>query len=103
MRWAQKEVKMPAMKRGCHLVTHLIEREISSDLAQFRVGLAHIFIQHTSASLTINEVRDSSSSSSSSCRQLPFGSSAALLPRTGVACCWRLQAWGSQTAAQDNR
>jgi hypothetical protein len=24
MGWAQKEVKMPAMKRGCHLVTHLV-------------------------------------------------------------------------------
>ncbi|WIA08960.1 hypothetical protein OEZ85_008375 [Tetradesmus obliquus] len=58
MGWAQREVKMPAMKRGCHLVTHLIERDINADLAQFRVGLAHIFIQHTSASLTINENAD---------------------------------------------
>lgn len=37
-----------------------IEKEINSDLTQFRMGLCHIFIQHTSASLTINEVRTGS-------------------------------------------
>ena len=34
-----------------------IERQCRSELAKFDKGLANVFIQHTSASLTINEVR----------------------------------------------
>ncbi|PRW61568.1 UPF0047 -like [Chlorella sorokiniana] len=49
---------LPAMQRGCHLVNSLIQREIASSLQGIKVGLAHIFIQHTSASLTINENAD---------------------------------------------
>ncbi|XP_040376444.1 glycerophosphodiester phosphodiesterase GDPDL7-like [Oryza brachyantha] len=58
-KWAQKTVVIPAQRRGCHLVTPKILREIEGDLSGFKCGLAHLFLQHTSASLTINENYDS--------------------------------------------
>lgn len=57
MAWLQKEIRLPALQRGFHLITHVIEREIP-ELRDFKVGLAQIFIKHTSASLTINENAD---------------------------------------------
>lgn len=56
MVWKQHTVHLPSFRRGCHLVTDYIEREIGGSLKAINVGLCHIFIQHTSASLTINEV-----------------------------------------------
>jgi secondary thiamine-phosphate synthase enzyme len=58
-KWAQKTVTLPPHTRGCHLVTPLIVKEIEAELAHFKCGLAHLFLQHTSASLTINENYDS--------------------------------------------
>lgn len=58
-KWAQKTVTIPPQNRGCHLVTSKIVREIEEDLSEFKCGLAHLFLQHTSASLTINENYDS--------------------------------------------
>ncbi|GIM14359.1 hypothetical protein Vretimale_17315 [Volvox reticuliferus] len=58
MKFSQHEIRMPAMKRGCHLVTDKVLKEIGASLAAYEVGLANIFIQHTSASLTINENAD---------------------------------------------
>nr|XP_010932172.2 uncharacterized protein LOC105052892 isoform X2 [Elaeis guineensis] len=58
-KWAQKTVVIPPQRRGCHLVTSKITREIEQDLSGFKCGLAHFFLQHTSASLTINENYDS--------------------------------------------
>jgi secondary thiamine-phosphate synthase enzyme len=55
--WHQKTIRLPAVKRGFHLITHLIETEVP-ELANFKVGLAHVFIRHTSAGLTINEDAD---------------------------------------------
>lgn len=53
----QTSFRLPAFRRGFHLITHLIERNLP-ELKNFNVGLAHIFIQHTSASLSINENAD---------------------------------------------
>jgi secondary thiamine-phosphate synthase enzyme len=53
----QKEITLPAFPRGFHLITPMIERE-SQELAGIEVGLLHVFIKHTSASLTINENAD---------------------------------------------
>jgi len=53
----QKEIQLPVFDRGFHLITHLIEKEIP-EIGQIKAGLLHIFIQHTSASLTINENAD---------------------------------------------
>ncbi|CAB1261428.1 YjbQ family protein [Vibrio cholerae] len=55
--WIQKEVKISPKKRGFHLITDEIVRQVP-ELSKVSVGLAHIFIKHTSASLTINENAD---------------------------------------------
>jgi secondary thiamine-phosphate synthase enzyme len=54
----QREIKLPPYKRGFHLITDFILKEISSQLPE--KGLLHIFILHTSAGLTINENYDPS-------------------------------------------
>lgn len=55
--WAQHSIRLPAMKRGFHLITSIVTRGVP-ELKSTRVGLLHVFIQHTSASLTINENAD---------------------------------------------
>jgi secondary thiamine-phosphate synthase enzyme len=57
MGWLQKEITLPAKRRGFHLVTAEIVHQLP-ELQAYEVGLAHIFIQHTSASLTLNENAD---------------------------------------------
>jgi secondary thiamine-phosphate synthase enzyme len=57
MSWLQKEFTLPAKRRGFHLVTAEIVQQIP-ELQAYEVGLAHIFIQHTSASLALNENAD---------------------------------------------
>jgi secondary thiamine-phosphate synthase enzyme len=54
MIWVQRDVRLSAMPRGFHLVTREVERGVP-ELEQIEVGLAHVFIRHTSASLTLNE------------------------------------------------
>ena len=54
MHWIQKEILLPQKPRGFHKITKIIETNLE-DLKFFEVGLAHIFICHTSASITINE------------------------------------------------
>ncbi len=53
----QKKIKLAACSRGFHLITQVIVREFT-DIRQINAGLLHVFIQHTSASLTINENAD---------------------------------------------
>ncbi|HXV13916.1 MAG TPA: secondary thiamine-phosphate synthase enzyme YjbQ, partial [Candidatus Krumholzibacteria bacterium] len=57
MEWIQKEIALAPRPRGFHLVTDEVVRAVP-ELARFRVGVAHFFIQHTSASLCINENAD---------------------------------------------
>jgi secondary thiamine-phosphate synthase enzyme len=57
MPWTQRTVTLPAHERGFHLITREITAELP-ELARISVGLLHVFIQHTSASLTINENAD---------------------------------------------
>lgn len=52
--WIQKTITLPAFKRGCHVITRKVY-EALPELGSFEVGMANIFIMHTSASLTINE------------------------------------------------
>ena len=54
MIWVQKEVRLEQRPRGFHLVTREVE-DAMPELRQIRAGLAHVFIRHTSASLTLNE------------------------------------------------
>ncbi len=58
MKWIQKQISLVAKPRGCHLVTREVCEQFP-ELAQIRVGILHVFIRHTSASLTINENADS--------------------------------------------
>jgi secondary thiamine-phosphate synthase enzyme len=52
--WIQEQVTLGARPRGFHLVTDEIVRAVPR-LESLRVGLATVFMQHTSASLTLNE------------------------------------------------
>lgn len=54
MAWIQKTFTLKARSRGFHLITQEILEEVP-EIGRFNVGLCHIFIHHTSASLTINE------------------------------------------------
>jgi len=53
----QIEFKLPAHKRGFHLVTHAIEQHLP-ELP--KTGILHLFIKHTSAGITVNENCDPS-------------------------------------------
>ena len=52
--WVQREIELRARPRGFHLVTDEVVSALP-ELRELRVGLAHLFIRHTSASLTLNE------------------------------------------------
>ncbi|MEF1289474.1 secondary thiamine-phosphate synthase enzyme YjbQ [Vibrio sp. M260118] len=55
--WTQKTIQIRAKSRGFHLITDEIEQQLPQ-IRDYSVGLLHLFIQHTSASLTINENAD---------------------------------------------
>lgn len=55
----QKKITLSAKSRGFHLITDEILENIPG-LQNVKTGIAHIFIQHTSAALTINENADPS-------------------------------------------
>jgi secondary thiamine-phosphate synthase enzyme len=55
--WYQKEIVLPPHPRGFHLITHEIIAAVP-EISQFTIGLAHIFICHTSAALAMNENAD---------------------------------------------
>ena len=52
--WIQRELTLDPRPRGFHLVTREVEQAVP-EIAEIGVGLATIFIRHTSASLTLNE------------------------------------------------
>jgi secondary thiamine-phosphate synthase enzyme len=54
MIWIQGQITLAPRPRGFHLVTHEVVSAIEG-LGQIRVGMLHILLQHTSASLTLNE------------------------------------------------
>ena len=58
MTWSQHSLELAPRSRGFHLITREV-LEALPDLVNLRVGLLHLFLQHTSASLTINENADS--------------------------------------------
>ncbi|MHA4810445.1 secondary thiamine-phosphate synthase enzyme YjbQ [Flavitalea flava] len=57
MKIYQQAISLPARKRGFHLITSAI-LQAAPGIRQFRAGLCQVFIQHTSASLTLNENAD---------------------------------------------
>ena len=52
--WLQREISLSARARGFHLITNDVFAQIP-EVAELSVGLLHILVKHTSASLTINE------------------------------------------------
>lgn len=57
MIWTQSTIELAPLPRGFHLVTNEIVAQ-APDLQNCQAGLLHLFLQHTSASLTINENAD---------------------------------------------
>ena len=52
--WIQREIELPARARGFHLITSEILDAVP-ELGSVSRGVATLFMQHTSASLTLNE------------------------------------------------
>jgi len=57
--WKQKEITLSPRPRGYHIITDEILSEVP-EISEINAGMAHIFIKHTSASITINENADPS-------------------------------------------
>jgi secondary thiamine-phosphate synthase enzyme len=55
--WFQHTLALPPLRRGFHLITSEVV-EAMPELRDVRTGLLHVFIQHTSASISINENAD---------------------------------------------
>lgn len=55
--WVQRTFQLPACSRGFHLVTRYVI-DAMPEIDQIQTGIMQVFIQHTSASLTINENAD---------------------------------------------
>jgi len=57
MFWSQKTIRIGPYRRGFHLITREVISAMS-ELQDVRIGILQVFLQHTSASLTINENAD---------------------------------------------
>jgi secondary thiamine-phosphate synthase enzyme len=57
MPWIQRTIQLAPHSRGFHLITREVVDALP-ELRDFSVGLLHVFIQHTSASIAINENAD---------------------------------------------
>ncbi len=55
--WIQQTLRLPPARRGFHLITQEILRAVP-EIESVQVGWMQVFLQHTSASLTINENAD---------------------------------------------
>jgi secondary thiamine-phosphate synthase enzyme len=54
MAWIQSVIRLKPRRRGFHVITEEVVAQLP-ELAKINVGVLHLFIQHTSASLAINE------------------------------------------------
>ncbi len=54
MIWIQRKITLPGRPRGFHLITREV-LEALPELGELRVGILHLLIAHTSASLALNE------------------------------------------------
>ncbi len=55
--WIQKTIALSPKSRGFHIITNDVLENIP-ELKDLKTGILHLFIKHTSASLTINENAD---------------------------------------------
>ncbi len=52
--WAQSEITLDPRPRGYHLITREVVQALPQ-IGELEIGIAHLFLRHTSASLTLNE------------------------------------------------
>ncbi|KAK3074819.1 hypothetical protein LTR53_002414 [Teratosphaeriaceae sp. CCFEE 6253] len=57
MSWTQKQFTLASRSRGSHLITDEVVKHLP-ELKSYKVGLLHLFIQHTSCGLSLNENYD---------------------------------------------
>ena len=57
MSWFQKEILISPKKRGFHIITNEVLNQLE-EILLYKVGILHLFIKHTSASLAVNENAD---------------------------------------------
>ena len=55
--WIQKSITISPRSRGFHIITNNVVEQFP-EIKNISIGILHVFIQHTSASLTINENAD---------------------------------------------
>ena len=55
--WMQKNISIKSISRGFHIITDQVTDQIP-EIKTIKIGILHLFIKHTSASLTINENAD---------------------------------------------
>lgn len=58
MSWFQTQFTLPAKARGSYLITDTVTKEVPQ-IKDYKVGILHLFMQHTSAGLSLNENWDS--------------------------------------------
>ncbi len=68
MAWFQRMITLPPFSRGFHLISGIVQKGVP-EIAIVQIGLLHLFLQHTSASLTIND--SCSNPSTPGSRQVP--------------------------------
>ncbi|CAH8562492.1 unnamed protein product [Heterobilharzia americana] len=57
--WLQRTITLKRQSRGCHYITDEIKKALP-EIKQIQLGILNLFIQHTSATLTVNESWDPS-------------------------------------------
>ncbi|MEQ6884171.1 secondary thiamine-phosphate synthase enzyme YjbQ [Salicola sp. Rm-C-2C1-2] len=57
--WQQRILQLSPKSKGFHLITHEVLDQLA-EITDIQIGLLHLFIQHTSASLSLNENADPS-------------------------------------------
>ncbi|KAG8628008.1 hypothetical protein KVT40_003881 [Elsinoe batatas] len=58
MAWFQRQFTLPTKSRGSYLITDEVLKQVP-EISQYKVGILNLFIQHTSAALSLNENWDS--------------------------------------------
>ena len=55
--WVQQQINLPAFSRGFHIITSYVIDSVP-EIKNQSIGMLHLFIKHTSASIAINEGAD---------------------------------------------
>jgi len=55
--WSQQQINLPAFSRGFHIITSYVIDSVP-EIKNQSIGMLHLFIKHTSASIAINEGAD---------------------------------------------